>query len=508
MIRSGPAAVTLAILCIAVRGALLPGDGPAAHQPTSATADSQAAAYAWGEVAEGLQLHVSTGRNTESLTETESILYLTVLMRNVSETPVPVDFTQATYDFEYEIDGTWYAFERIAPVRTPLSVLYAENAAAGLDLRSRIERIDPDASRWTVLTVPLAGRSRALQLFAIAASGPGQRFEPTPGGHVVRIRPGRALEATRRAPVSNAVTVSLRTPIPIDRRPQSVSFSSSRDTALQELRFASGPADGQALIRDVLARPPEPTRAPRLITSAALDVLGPLPVYELPLPRRLNAPNPPLPAMPTGHQYLVRASDQTVGTIGLASSAGGSVLNSIGSATSSELLFLALQRLAGAEQARAGSYEPRLVRVVGVRGSQPFLVLWLRSSLGRPDLFYRPPEVDVRGATTVEVEKVYSSEEFLTAARTLPVAPRFGEAWAITAATACAKAMWVPGSMSGPLIYERASVEIGLSDRADRIVWYVYFPERLPQDIVTSSHSGAGFLVDEADGTCRVVMQG
>ena len=37
--------------------------------------------------------------------------------------------------------------------------------------------------------------------------------------------------------------------------------------------------------------------------------------------------------------------------------------------------------------------------------------------------------------------------------------------------------------MSGPLVYERASVEIGLSDRADRIVWYVYFPDAQPRTV-------------------------
>src|SRR5215207_9896658 len=63
------------------------------------------------QVAGGLQLRLGEpGKNTELLTETESMLYLSVSIENLSGTPVSMDFTQATYDFEYEIDGTWYAF--------------------------------------------------------------------------------------------------------------------------------------------------------------------------------------------------------------------------------------------------------------------------------------------------------------------------------------------------------------------------------------------------------------
>jgi hypothetical protein len=71
----GEPAMGLAILFIAMRAILLPGFA-AAQQPPEATSADLFAAFQWGEVTDGFQLRVSTGKNTESLTETESILYL------------------------------------------------------------------------------------------------------------------------------------------------------------------------------------------------------------------------------------------------------------------------------------------------------------------------------------------------------------------------------------------------------------------------------------------------
>jgi hypothetical protein len=91
-------ASALGFVLIATRATLLPFGAsqqlPAAGDPFGASP--------WGDAVDGLQLRVSTGVNTESLTETRSLRYLTVQMRNVSNAPVAVDFDQATYDFEYE----------------------------------------------------------------------------------------------------------------------------------------------------------------------------------------------------------------------------------------------------------------------------------------------------------------------------------------------------------------------------------------------------------------------
>jgi len=190
-----------------------------AQQPAEVTSADPLAALPWGEVTGGLQERISTGVNTETLTETAQLLYLSVQMRHVSDAPVATDLDQATYAFEYEIDGTWYAFERVPPVRTPLTQSYA---SLGPDARSTIQAMAPGSATWTMLTVPLSGRSRSLHLHAVTASGPGRRFEPKPGAHVVRVRLGPAVVPGRQAPVSTAVTVSLRTPAQVDMREQSV----------------------------------------------------------------------------------------------------------------------------------------------------------------------------------------------------------------------------------------------------------------------------------------------
>jgi hypothetical protein len=490
----------LAILFISIP-VVLPSGTSAAQEPAAGQRAAPFPELQWGEVADGLQVSIGTGVNTESLTETTSLLYLTVQIRNVSQKPVSVKLDQATYDFEYEIDGTWYAFERMAPVRTPLSVLYASSDAT----RSTLQALAPGSARWTMVTLPLAGRSRSLQLHAVTAAGPGRQFEPRPGPHVVRIRPGRAVVENRQAPVSNAVTVSLRTPAQMDTRSQSISFTSSEDAAFRELRFVAGPADERTFIREMLARPPNPASAPQLITAASLEFLAPLPFYELVLPRRVNAPNAPLPGTSNVYHYLVRASGETVATIGLTSHSAGSVLSWVGPAGTSEPVFDAVRRLAGFEQVRGGGYEPRLVRVTGVRGTQPVLALWLRSSSGRPDLFYRPRDPEFRGVTKVELEKLYTTDEFLMAARTLPLTPKHDEAWAITTASACAKD--IRGTFGGPLISGQATAEVGLGDKGDRIVWYVSFPERMPEGVL-GSHSGAAFYVDESNGACQRAILG
>src|SRR5262245_43234883 len=149
MPTSHSAATTVVItLLFVVSGAMLmPAGDVAAQQPPAVTSTDPFATLSWGDVTDGLQLGAGAGVNTESLTETVSMRYLTVQMRNVSDAPVSVDFDHSTYDFEYEIDGTWCAFERMAPVRTPLNVMYTE----GLRGVSRpLQTIAAGSQRFTV----------------------------------------------------------------------------------------------------------------------------------------------------------------------------------------------------------------------------------------------------------------------------------------------------------------------------------------------------------------------
>ena len=102
MSRSLFRAAKLAVLFTAMRTLLLSGGAVAAQQPVSSASTDSAASQPWGDVTDGLQLRVdAAGKNTESLTETVSQLYLMVQMRNVSDRPAAVDLTSAaTYDFE------------------------------------------------------------------------------------------------------------------------------------------------------------------------------------------------------------------------------------------------------------------------------------------------------------------------------------------------------------------------------------------------------------------------
>lgn len=454
----------------------------------------------WGAPAGGLQLLIRTGPNTEALTETRSMLFLDTSIRNVSNASILVDLDQATFDFEYEIDGIWYAFAPQEPVRK------AGDPRDDPAYRELTQAVAPGALKQTFLTVPLAGRSPAMVLRAITANGPGRQFDPARGPHVVRVRPGRTLDANRPTPVSNAVTISFGTPRSAATG-QSVVFTPARDTPLRELRFAGGPANAQAIIRQVLARPPQPSSVPGVITAATLQVIDPLPYYRLLIPRRVGAPDPVLPAAPEQYHYLVSSGQRAEATIALVSHQGTTTFHWMGVVANSDPAFRGLQRLAAMEQVRGGNYEPRLLSITPFRGLSTMLVLWLHSSSGKPDLFYRPNDPEFHGWTKVASDRLYTRDELLQAARALPVAPRRDASWAIRATMECARNR--SPEYGGTLSPEQAVVEIDVNSRQDGILWYVFIPERLPgnQRALVKPEPGAAMQVDEADGSCKPVAR-
>ncbi len=465
----------------------------AAQQPTAPEARS-ARELPWGEIVDGLQLQVEYGRGTDPLVVTESLLYLLIRARNVSSTPIYIDLSEASYDFEYEIDGIWYAFRSMPPVRTPSTVWRGD-----VPIESRIAPIFPDSTSLASINVPLAASSETLSLYA--ATSDGTRFQATPGPHVVRVRPGPSLMRGRGAPVSNAVTVYLSTPVAVNAGEHSISFVSAAETGLDEFRFASGPTDGPELIRSVFARPPDSGLTAHLLSPKMIEISEPLPFYRLTLPRSAGASDPQLPALPETYHYLVSVNGQTVSSIALAPYPTGSAVNGIGSARVSLSRLEALQALAQMAAIRGGDYEPRLLNISGVRGTVPIEVVWLHSSRGLPDLFYRLPQAYFsRDTTSVELDRLYNIEELMVAVRALPVSAKYDERWATATAAVCAQGS--QGTYGGSLIYDGARVEIGLNDEGDGVVWYVYFSERLPDGIM-GTHSGAAFFVDEADSSCR-----
>jgi hypothetical protein len=286
-----------------------------------------------------------------------------------------------------------------------------------------------------------------------------------------------------------------------------VSFTLSQDPSLRELQFVSGPPNAEEFVRRVLARPENPSRVHALISAASLQVLKPIARYDFWVTGRNGIPVALLPTPTNGYVYVVRPPSQDAGYIYLESSPTGLVHNSFYSPEENDdQLFRTLQQLGQMEQVRGGSYEPRLVQVIGVRGASAFPVIWLHSKSGRPDIFYRERDPWNRGFSNVVGEKLYAAQEFLTAARTLPLTPRYNETWASSVASACSRAAWP--STSNPLNYEQPAVEIGVrgpSTHEQQLGWYVHFPERENAQLPRSKHGGATFFVDEATGACARV---
>jgi hypothetical protein len=130
---------------------LLPG-AAAAQQTASDTTTP------WGAVTDGLQLRIAAGGNLESIARTQQ-LYLSVGWRNVSNEAIIADILKRdnTFEFEYEIDGIWYAFEHREPVPTSLSRMLASFRSSGLS--GGLETIAAGAVTSSSLNVPLVVRS-------------------------------------------------------------------------------------------------------------------------------------------------------------------------------------------------------------------------------------------------------------------------------------------------------------------------------------------------------------
>lgn len=359
--------------------------------------------------------------------------------------------------------------------------------------------------------MPLAGRSPGLQLRAITTNGVGKRFEPKPGPHVLRVRPGRALESGRRMPTSNAITIDFRLPASLDTGSQQISFTPASDTPLRTLSMAHTSAADEVLIRTVLDRPPSPLLASQLISAASVQVMDPLPWFELRAGKTREVRNPGVPRPTTRRFHLLQAAEQVVAIMGVDSNATGPVFSSSSLTTvNAAPLLRALQQLAGMERVRGGGYEPRLVQVYGVRGVTVLSVLWLHSAAGRPDLFYWPRSEVFSGRTKLQADRIYQLDELVQVAGAPPVEPQHDGAWALATALACVKAApekyrQYPGQT---LFTDRAEVEVGFDSQQDRVVWYVFLPgSTRGGEMRLSPAPGTELQVNEAESSCAQVVR-
>jgi hypothetical protein len=278
--------------------------------------------------------------------------------------------------------------------------------------------------------------------------------------------------------------------------------------SLDALQFAPGPADGVATAEAMLQSLGVGvlSQAPQLADAARTRLSKPLPSYRLVLPRRSGLALQ-LPQTTSDFAYIALVSGQPLALLSVRVDRAGVSrylnVNVIGAAAAISIAR-GLEQLARFAQVEQGAYEPRLLDVVGPRGTPPLRVLWLKSADGGDDLIYQPMNPDERLArlTRVEFERVYTLAEFLDTARQFVNPPRYDEAWAVRVATECAQAMGATGSAGTPLRFNLGVAEAGVSQRPGDtgVAWFVTFPES-PQ--VRRSHSGAGFLVYESTATCE-----
>lgn len=481
---------------------LLPPQQAAAPITREPVAVGDVPARRWGEVTDGLQLAVQDVAPAQP-TQDDSLIHVGVMMRNASDTEITLNSTLPSVgrnDFEYEIDGTWYAFEPAAPAPTPYStrkLVLARSSAAvtdGNQTTSNGTVVGGMPSAWLLSTI-------SSSLHVMSADGPGAGFVPAPGAHILRARPRRELLAGRQAPVSNPAIMVLKPFTVFEAGEQSVEFNPPDGRPLGGLRIASRPPDDRTLIRQVIARPPDPASVPLVVNSTALQVVGPLTYHELKLPYYTNAVNPPLPDAISRYRYVVNSGIEVAATIDIATGQDGLVLWSMEPASSSNMqaMFDALQFMGALERFRSGDYEPRLLQVTGERGMKPLLVMWLHSPSGKPDQFYLPRPNDA-GVTKVASDRLYTRDDFLADARALPLTPQHDAAWAIATAAACAAA-----ATSAELVPDRAEVETGLGEQQDRVIWYVHIPAVRPLGAISSPLPAASYQVDDMDGTCRPI---
>lgn len=443
------------------------------------------ASSSWSDVESGVQIRLAEAWAATERAQRDGFFPLALQIRNVADTPLPVDQDRLTFEIEYEIDGKWYGFESAGATGDA-----SRGTVPGLTLRR-------DAVTPMFTVIDLVQRSRYLSLYALPTTATSERLVLTPGRHSIRAR----FRPTAFGADRNGSKPSGAVSIVVPRITLSASSAAASAPLLRQLRafqFPAVPSNSRSVAEEALKRPTPIalTKTPRLADYESLQLLDPIGFYDLVLPRAAGDPDPTLPVQAVQLEYLVVANGEGVGSIAVRDSQPGR-LNTYSHQEPAPIVK-ALVQLAGMVPVRSGGYEPRLLRVLGYRGLSYIHVLWLHSSAGRSDLFYRYESPEQRSLSRVQVERLYTRDDFLKAGRERPLAPVHDEAWAIGIATACAQE---DASGARALLFANGTAQYGVNDRGDAVVWFVYFPGRQPQ----RKPSGAAFTVDEASGKCAPV---
>jgi hypothetical protein len=418
------------------------------------------------QAAGGVELRLVAAVNAEQRVAEDHLLRLAVQIRNVGQDPIPFDAASISYQFEYEIDGTWYRPEN-GSSQTALPMTLA-----------------PGGQRQLSLIFAINDTYRYHGLYAAGA-----RLNLTPGRHSLRVR------ALPFQPVSNTITVEIpaRAARPVSPTP------AAPVSNFRNFRFAAGPAGGLEVATNFLKRPPSNlaymlANSPQLADFDALEVLPAVGWYDFSLReapqtidnRSVPVPTSALPEKTPMFAYLVRSAGQGILSIVVRVNPAGRTELWSASPQDASVQVRTLEQLATMEKVRSGSYEPRILRVFGRAGSTPRMNLWLRSASGNSDLYY--------------VETLYEKEEFLRLAGQNRL-PTKDAAWAIRQAFSCSGS-W---TTRYPLEFGKATA-VPFESNTATLQWRVTIPQQMPTSIF-ETHTDLILLVDESTGNCARQLQ-
>jgi hypothetical protein len=158
--------------------------------------------------------------------------------------------------------------------------------------------------------------------------------------------------------------------------------------------------------------------APKVADFGAVELQGPLPVYDLPVVQIQNGGGME-GVQPTSYLYVAENAGDPFASVEVLVDDSGAATKatrvSFGeNEATQKTIESALAALANNSQVVSGHYEPRLLRQV----AKGFEGIWLKSENGGPDLVYAFSINPNFVALNVEQNKIMTMDDFLSAVRT------------------------------------------------------------------------------------------
>jgi hypothetical protein len=211
------------------------------------------------------------------------------------------------------------------------------------------------------------------------------------------------------APSHSIVQPTIHQPVQAALKPED-STRVSTVTGFGNLRFATGYADGAALVQERLGV----GLAPKFITDPEhVEVMQPLAQYNLANRNQVIHGAGLEIAKPAGFIYLVEEGGQQVSFAEARVLAKGQIDVSPSFGGINESIVTALEEVAALDQVKAGSFEARLL----ILPTGPPLpgrdrVIWLKSETDGMDLIY---PLDANKLPGIQAGQLYTPDNFLNA---------------------------------------------------------------------------------------------